>query len=154
VPVNLVVQGTSYAYPVQGDQNWGTGATDWAEAVTEAIGSVPANGTWASPVGITAAGGIPFSSVAYQNNIFVNGAGGTSGAPGPVVVTATNPVALPNAANQQLTIICTDSTNTVTLNSGTGLMLSGDAWVGSQGSVLQLLAVTAALWLEVGRSQL
>lgn len=32
--VNLVVNGNTYAYPEQSDTNWGSSATDWAQAVT------------------------------------------------------------------------------------------------------------------------
>ena len=34
---NLVVNGTAYAYPAVGDQNWGTAASAWAAAVTSGM---------------------------------------------------------------------------------------------------------------------
>jgi hypothetical protein len=41
----LIVNGTSYEYPIPGsDPNWGEGATDWAEAVTEALNTLLAPG--------------------------------------------------------------------------------------------------------------
>ena len=129
MPIGLAVNGTTYPYPVQGDQNWGQGATQWAQAVTNAIGAPLTTGTWAAPVSVVAANGVVFNSVNFNNIGFINGSGG------PVVVTATNPVQLPSAAGQQLILMCTDSTNTVTRNSGSGLSLSGDACVCSQGSV-------------------
>lgn len=35
--ISLTINGTSYAYPEQGDSNWGTEATDWASAVTSGM---------------------------------------------------------------------------------------------------------------------
>lgn len=32
--INLTVNGNTYAYPEPGDSNWGTAATDWANAIT------------------------------------------------------------------------------------------------------------------------
>ena len=35
--VNLTINGTTYAYPEQGDSNWGVEATGWAQAVTSGM---------------------------------------------------------------------------------------------------------------------
>jgi hypothetical protein len=37
VPTNLVVNGVSFAYPIVGDQQWGSAATNWAIAVTSGM---------------------------------------------------------------------------------------------------------------------
>lgn len=43
--ISLLVNGTSYEYPIPGeDPNWGAGATDWAEAVTSALNTLLAPG--------------------------------------------------------------------------------------------------------------
>ena len=43
--IKLIVQGTSYEYPIPGeDPNWGEGATDWAEAVTLALNTLLGSG--------------------------------------------------------------------------------------------------------------
>lgn len=45
MPKTLIVNGTTYEYPVPGeDPGWGEGATDWAEAVTEALSTLLAPG--------------------------------------------------------------------------------------------------------------
>ncbi len=43
--IKLIVQGTTYEYPIPGeDPNWGEGATDWAEAVTLALSTLLGSG--------------------------------------------------------------------------------------------------------------
>lgn len=47
--VNLSIKGVTYRYPVSNDEQWGTDATDWAIAVTDALGTVSVDGDIAPP---------------------------------------------------------------------------------------------------------
>lgn len=47
--VSLTVNGVSYDYPVENDQQWGSEATDWAIAVTDALASVTVPGDLPPP---------------------------------------------------------------------------------------------------------
>lgn len=47
--VNLSVKGVTYRYPVSNDEQWGTDATDWAIAVTDALSAVSVDGDLAPP---------------------------------------------------------------------------------------------------------
>lgn len=61
MPIPLVVNGTTYFYPVPGeDPAWGADATDWAKAVTEVLGTL---------LGI---GDILGSTFAINNNIITD----------------------------------------------------------------------------------
>lgn len=45
MPVSLVVNGTSYEFPISGENpEWGTSATDWAKAVTDVLSTLLAPG--------------------------------------------------------------------------------------------------------------
>lgn len=47
--VNLTVQGVTYRYPTSNNEQWGTDATDWAIAVSDALASVAVTGDLAPP---------------------------------------------------------------------------------------------------------
>lgn len=47
--VNLTIKGVTYSYPVSNDEQWGTNATNWAIAVTEALSTVAVEGDLAPP---------------------------------------------------------------------------------------------------------
>jgi hypothetical protein len=47
--VNLSIKGVTYRYPTSNNEQWGTDATDWAIAVTEALGTVSVEGDIAPP---------------------------------------------------------------------------------------------------------
>jgi len=49
VSVNLTIKGVTYRYPVSNDEQWGTDATDWAVAVTDALGALAVEGDLAPP---------------------------------------------------------------------------------------------------------
>ena len=41
MPIPLIINGTTYQYPVSGeDPNWGADGTDWAQAVTDVLGTL------------------------------------------------------------------------------------------------------------------
>jgi hypothetical protein len=40
MPINLIVNGVGYSYPVSGDDGWAEGATNWANAVTQNLTSL------------------------------------------------------------------------------------------------------------------
>ncbi len=47
--VNLTIKGVTYRYPASNDEQWGTDATNWAIAVTDALGAVSVEGDIAPP---------------------------------------------------------------------------------------------------------
>jgi hypothetical protein len=47
--VNLTVKGVTYRYPVTQDENWGKNASDWAIAVTDALGTASVEGDLPPP---------------------------------------------------------------------------------------------------------
>jgi len=100
-------------------------------------------GTRAAPSNITAVGGIPFTSATLQNLIFVKGSGG------PVTVIANPQIAAGTVIGQKLDIIFKDSTDTVTLQDGTGLDLNGTI-VGDANSALSLIW-DGTNWVELSR---
>lgn len=108
------------------------------------------NGGSSSAQSVTAAGGVSLSGIGYSNFVWVAGSSGA------VTVTKTPSVTACTADGQQLTIIGTSNTNTVTLQdsgtlSGSGLRLNGQ-WVGAQYSALFLVCNFATTeWFEVSR---
>lgn len=105
-------------------------------------------GTFAAPIGITAAGGIAFTGPNWWNTWFVNGNGG------PIEITAVPAIAAPTMIGQTLDVICTDDVNTLTIDTDSGTVLVGGKFVGQSGSCLRLRAISLTQWLEIGRSQL
>lgn len=102
-------------------------------------------GTEASPTGITAAGGIPFTSNKYQNLRIIKGSGG------PVDITAVPQIAAATLIGQRLTLVGWDNVDTVKLEDGNGLFLNGP-WIGGLGSTLELMW-TGSVWVEMTRSE-
>jgi hypothetical protein len=99
-------------------------------------------GTKASPLAITAVGGIT-SNGAYNAFQFIQGSGG------PVTVSATPQITAGVNVGQKLTLFSRSNTNTVTLQDGTGLSLNG-TWVGSQDRNLVLIW-DGVTWTEISR---
>lgn len=92
--------------------------TAWA-AGSVGGGALVVTGSTASPQAITAAGGIAFSGGASRSMWFVAGSGGA------VTVTATPQIAAATTVGQELIVVGTSDTNTVTLNDGNGLATNG-----------------------------
>lgn len=103
-------------------------------------GAPDISGTRASPILITAAGGISFTGSFYDNIKFI---AGNSGA---IDVTADPQIAVGTLVGQRLLLIGRHATNTVTLEDGTGLSLNG-TWVGGLDSVLGLVW-DGSFWVE------
>jgi hypothetical protein len=124
-----------------------TTGVKWAAAPS--VGPV-LNGTSASPQAVTVSGGVSLSGVSYFNVAFV------VGSPGAVTVTATPSITACTADGQQLKVIGTDNTKTVTLQdqanlASSGLSLNGN-WIGAKDSVLTLHCdITQGLWVEDSR---
>lgn len=133
--VSLVAPGTS------GNVLTSNGSTWVSSAAASTSPSV--TGSQASPTSITAAGGVSFSGTNYFNYNFI------VGSPGAVTVTANPQVAAGTNVGQQLVLIGTSATNTVTLADGTGLLLNG-SWVGSSNSALTLVW-DGSNWKEISR---
>lgn len=108
------------------------------------------NGGSGSPQSVTAGGGISLTSIVYKNYKWIVGNGGA------VTVTATPSVTACTADGQELTILGTSNTNTVTLQdqanlASSGLSLNGN-WIGAKDSALNLVCdFTQGLWIEVSR---
>jgi len=108
------------------------------------------NGGSASPQSVTAAGGISLSGLTYLNQVWVAGSAGA------VTVTKTPSITACTADGQQLKVIGTSATNTVTLQdqanlASSGLSLNGN-WVGGKDSTLILHCdITQGLWVEDSR---
>lgn len=115
-------------------------STSWA---TIPASAPTVTGSQASPTLITAVGGVSFSGSIYFNINFI---AGDSGA---VDVTANPQVAAGSLVGQQLMLIGTSATDTVTLEHGTGLSLNG-TWVGGNNSALTLVW-DGSNWTEIGR---
>lgn len=120
-------------------------------AASNGTGSSPAlNGGSGTPQSITAGTGISLSGIVYENFVWVVGNGGA------VTVTATPSITACTADGQQLHVIGTSNTNTVTLQdeaglSGSKLQLNGN-WVGGLYSTLNLNCdITLGMWVETSR---
>lgn len=133
--VSLVAPGTSGNVLTSNGSTWtSAAAASTAPTVT---------GSQASPTAITAAGGISFSGTNYFNINYI------VGSPGAVTVTANPQIATGTSVGQQLILIGTSATNTVTLADGTGLSLNG-SWVGGNNSSL-ILNWNGSVWTEISR---
>jgi len=133
--VSLVAPGTS------GNILTSNGSTWTSAAAPSSIPTV--TGSQASPTAIVAATGVTFSGTNYFNIQFITGSGGA------VTVTASPQIAAATNVGQQLILVSTSATNTVTLADGTGLSLNG-AWVGGTNSSLTLVW-NGSLWYEIAR---
>jgi hypothetical protein len=131
--VSLVAPGTSGNVLTSNGSTW----TSSAPAAT----APGVQGSAASPVSVTAAGGISFSGTAYENYAFV------TGSPGAVTVSASPQIAAATNIGQRLVVF--GGANTVTLADGTGLSLNG-SWVGGTNSAL-VLVWNGTVWAEASR---
>lgn len=114
------------------------------DAATKAYVDGLISGSTGSPISITAGGGITASGAFPKSEVqFVVGNGG------PVAVTADPQISAGSVVGQELRLVGTDNTNTVTLADGTGLSLNG-AWVAANHSVLNLMW-DGTVWLETSR---
>jgi hypothetical protein len=106
--------------------------------------SITVTGTWASPVAVTALGGITPAGVA-EEIIFIQGSGG------PIDITASPQIAAGTSNGQKLTLICTNDTNTVKVDDATGMALNGNFTMKAE-CVLSLIWVSGLNeWMEAGR---
>lgn len=141
-PMTAVAPGTS------GNVLTSNGST-WTSAAAPS-GAPALNGGSGSAVSVTAAGGVTLSGITYQNFAWV------VGSPGAVTVTKTPSITAGTADGQQLKIVGTSATNTVTLQdqanlASSGLSLNGN-WVGGKDSTLNLhWDATQSLWIEDAR---
>lgn len=115
-----------------------------AAAASAATGGAAfVTGTRSVPQQITAAGGIAFTGNNPNNIWFIKGNGGA------ITVTKNPQIAAGNVVGQMLWLFGTDDTNTVTVQTGTGLDLNG-TWVGGNASML-ILIWDGITWTESSR---
>lgn len=115
----LPVDGGTLGYVLTTD---GSGNTSWSAAGSSS-GAYAVQGSRASPIGITAAGGITSTSNQRQI-IFIEGS------PGSVVVSANPQISAGVTVGQELRLIGRNSVSTVELNNGNGLSLNGPIVIG------------------------
>jgi len=106
------------------------------------------SGSVASPLNITAVGGVPFTGLASQflHLAFLQGSGAA------VNISANPQVAAGTAIGQRLTLRGCSNTNTVTLEDGAGLSLNGECIL-ANGSIIELLW-NGTVWDEISRNML
>lgn len=108
------------------------------------------NGGSGSVQSVTAVGGITLSSITYLNYVWVVGNGGA------VTVTKTPSVTACTADGQELKIIGTSDTNTVTIQdqsnlASSGLSLNGNALLKKDDTITLHCDITQGLWVEDNR---
>lgn len=104
--------------------------------------TVNAQGTRASPIAITAGGGItPLTGVALQV-IYVQGSGGA------VNITANPQIVAGDAANQILIVIGCSDTNTVQIDHGDGVVSNGSRILGAD-FVWAAMYNATTKWVEI-----
>lgn len=114
------------------------------DAATKAYVDGVITGSTGSPTSITAGSGITANGGYPRSEVqFVVGNGGA------VTVTANPQISVGTIVGQELRLIGTDDTNTVTIADGTGLSLNGP-WVGANHSVIDLMW-DGTVWLETSR---
>lgn len=117
-----------------------------SNASSAAGGSLPTiTGTAVSGQAITAAGGVTSAGTNSEIQYVV-------GSPDAVVVTANPQISAGVATGANLKLVGTDSTKTVSLNNGTGLILNG-LCVLKQGSTIELV-YDGTNWCEVSRNDI
>lgn len=125
-------------------QNDGSGNLSWVNPATSTVYSTV--GSRASPVNITAAGGISFSSTTLFTTMYIQGNGGN------IIVTATPQIGAGLFVGQKLYLIPVASTATVTLTAtGTGINVNGP-WTGDNNNALGL-EWDSSNWYEMFRRQ-
>lgn len=156
----LVGEGSSAFNSISGSSagqvlTWNSSGDPSFQAVS---GSAPTiNGTAASPLSVTASGGVSLTTPTYVNVAFIKGSSA-----GNTTVTATPSITACTAAGQTLEIVSESSTNTVTLQnnadlSGSQVLLNGPWTSGENNStpyVLYLVCDGAGTpnWVETSRS--
>ena len=104
------------------------------------VGGLTVFGTRAAPVAITATGGITPNAVQRQL-IRISGSGG-------VTITAGTPIAAGSVDGQELILEGCSASNTVTINSGTGLEFGGTMELGTGDKIAFLWNASASVWTE------
>lgn len=126
--VSSVAAGTQAIFTVT---SIGTSAGVWdVSASASGGGALSVTGSRASPISITAAGGIT-SSASQRALLFVQGSGGA------VTVTANPQISAGTTVGQELYLVGRSDTNILTLSDGTGLSLNGQMDLAAD-SVLKL----------------
>jgi hypothetical protein len=109
---------------------------------------VNSQGTMSAPISITAAGGITPTASVYDQIMCVQGSGGA------VDITANPQIVAGTIAWQKLELIGASDTNTLKLDDGTGLALSGP-FIMKKGSVIGLIWDSVnSLWRERFRNEI
>lgn len=111
---NLVVNGTSYAYPATGDQNWGTAASAWAAAVTSGM-LQKAGGSFTLTADVNF--GTSFGLIAQ----YLTSANANSASAGIVRLANADTIKWRNAANNADLALTVNASNQLTYN---GVVLS------------------------------
>lgn len=138
--VPLTVQGITFQYPTQGDNNWGPTLTNWSTAVTNAIvplltgGSIqvgPHPGATVNFANATNTGYLPLA-INGSNQLTFNGN---------VVNTLSLPVSVPNGGTGDslltaYSVLCGGITSTGAIQSVSGVGLSGQALVSNGAGML------------------
>lgn len=117
--VNLTINGTTYAYPEQGDDDWGVEATDWAVGVTNGM-LQKAGGTFQLLAEVDFGTGFGLSSLYYKSRT-ANGA-----STGIVRLARTDIITWRNEANDADLSLSVNSSNDILFN---GVSLTGIAAV-------------------------
>ena len=121
--------------------------TNPTDVVTLAYGNenygVTFTNSYASPTSITAGAGITASDTRGVEVLYVQGSGGA------VNITANPQISSPSAAGKRLVLVGTNSTNTLTLDHGDGLVLNGSFVLRDQSQIVLLW--DGLLWREMSR---
>lgn len=141
-PMTAVAPGTS------GNVLTSNGSTWVSQAASSAAPSL--NGGSGSAQSVTAGGGVTLASLTYQNFAWVAGSGGA------VTVTKTPSLTAGTADGQQLKLVGTSATNTVTLQdqanlASSGLSLNGNITLAKDSTLSLHWDATQSLWVEDAR---
>jgi hypothetical protein len=124
----------------------GDGTTAWTSLLYITAGgggALVVTGSAAAPQAITAAGGIAFTGKDARQLWFVEGSGGA------VTVTANPQIAAATTVGQELLVMGTSNTNTLTLADGNGLSLNGPVTLMNHQSLY--LVWDGSVWVEIPR---
>lgn len=98
---------------------YNAGTLSWMLIASPSSAIQTVSGTYAAPLNITAAGGVPFTSTTLLNSIYVQGNGG------PITITANPRIAAGTTVGQQIILYFRSDTNTLTLANGNGIDQNG-----------------------------
>ncbi len=116
-----------------------------AAASAASVAAPSITGTFAVPYACVAGTTIPFVGTAYQNKWYIKGTGGVDMSASPQIAAATN-------EGQELVLVGTSDTDTVLLETGTGLNIQ-NAWLAEANRILTLSwDAGQAVWVEKSRS--